>query len=387
MYVVFHHIGLYVNDDLPADGVARKVCNYLLYGHYSVVIFIVLSGFCLMLPVVGNQGQIAGGAMTFFRKRAWRILPPYFLVLALSLLLIWLFIGTSAGTIWRNSLPLTPGAILTHILLIQDWWASTATRINYSLWSISIEWRIYFLFPVLVYCWGRVGPYLTVAATVVLSTLLLIPLQYSSFDSMPDGACLHFYGLFALGLLAAGLGYSEDPGLSRWRARLPWASLSLAMAAVTIVLNKVHQTRVYWQFQDISLGFAAMCLLVAVVPSVNSDRWRWVRGALGWTPLVFVGTFSYSLYLLHAPLLEIIWVYFVHPMHLTAAGSFALMGTGGFVVVVALSYLFFLFCERPFMRLRKSRILIPEPAAQIMDPEAGELIPEKARTAGSSFIP
>lgn len=350
VYVVIHHILLYVNDGLPM-GRVRHVSDLFLFGHYAVDVFIVLSGFCLMLPVIRNHGTISGGMRNFIRKRARRILPPYFSVLALSLLLIWFFIGTPTGSMWNSSLPLTWSGILAHLFLVQDIFATTSHKINYCLWSISVEWRIYFLFPVLVYCWRRFGPLLTVAVTTVVSFLLLIPLQYTFVDSSAGGVCLHYYGLFTFGMLAAGFGYSDDPCLVRWRARLPWAVLFVVMAGVALVFNKgyIHQMRLPWQVQDLFVGLATLCLLVAVTPGERSDSWHWVRDALGCAPLAFVGTFSYSLYLIHAPLLEVIWVYFVNPLHMTPLNSLMLLSSAGLVVVIGLAYLFFLVCERPFM--------------------------------------
>lgn len=92
VYVTLHYALLYVNDDLTA-GLARKTRRLLLFGHYAVVQFIVLSGYCLMLPVIKHGGILAGGTWHFLLKRAWRILPPYYFAILFSHLLISLMIG------------------------------------------------------------------------------------------------------------------------------------------------------------------------------------------------------------------------------------------------------------------------------------------------------
>jgi peptidoglycan/LPS O-acetylase OafA/YrhL len=92
----------------------------------------VLSGFCLALPVVRGDGFVRGGAVQFFQKRARRILPPYFLALVFSLLLIRLAIGRKTGMHWDNSLPVTEKAVITHLLLIQDLFRDTSAKINHA---------------------------------------------------------------------------------------------------------------------------------------------------------------------------------------------------------------------------------------------------------------
>jgi peptidoglycan/LPS O-acetylase OafA/YrhL len=350
IYVVIHHILLYAYDDLPG-GAVRRVSDLFLFGHYAVDVFIVISGFCLMLPVLRHRGEISGGMFRFFAKRARRILPPYFAVVILSLILIWLFIGTPTGSQWNSSLPVTRDGIFSHLFLVQDIFSNTSHRINYCLWSISVEWRIYFLFPFMVFCWNRYGALKTVLAVNLISFLLLIPLEYTYFDTSAGGVCLHYYGLFAFGMLAAGFAYPPDLRFQELRERLPWPILGIAAAALAFIANKgyVNQVRLPWQIQDLFVGMATLCLLVAVTPGRDADRWGWVRRTLAWGPFDFVGTFSYSLYLIHAPLLEILWVYFIHPLHWSPLASLLLFSTVGLLAVIACAYLFFLLCERPFM--------------------------------------
>jgi peptidoglycan/LPS O-acetylase OafA/YrhL len=42
-------------------------------------------------------------------------------------------------------------------------------------------------------------------------------------------------------------------------------------------------------------------------------------------PLVAIGQFSFSLYLVHAPLLAAVWVFFVKPVGLASGAGLALM--------------------------------------------------------------
>src|SRR4051812_16368916 len=87
-YVVgFHAVLGFGGGELT--GLWRGLRRAFAFGHEAVAVFIVLSGYCLMLPVIRNQqspSTVALGA--FVRRRAFRILPPYFAALAYSLLLM-----------------------------------------------------------------------------------------------------------------------------------------------------------------------------------------------------------------------------------------------------------------------------------------------------------
>src|SRR5205807_888516 len=103
------------------------------FDHYAVTTFIVISGFCLMLPVAIAGGTLKGGAKQFYQRRARRILPPYYAALALSVA-----IALARGV------PVTNGSLISHALLIHDFGASWIFDINGALWSIAVEWQLYF---------------------------------------------------------------------------------------------------------------------------------------------------------------------------------------------------------------------------------------------------
>src|SRR5262245_17117716 len=71
----------------PPAGLLSPLRYSMVAGHLSVAVFIVISGFCLALPVVKNGDELRGGVLAFLKRRAWRILPPYYAAMALSLFL------------------------------------------------------------------------------------------------------------------------------------------------------------------------------------------------------------------------------------------------------------------------------------------------------------
>jgi peptidoglycan/LPS O-acetylase OafA/YrhL len=115
------------------------------YGHYSVAVFIVLSGFCLALPVaLSPDRQLRGGFGRYIRRRALRILPPYFaaLFLFIALIAVTPLLQTPAGTAWDSKIPMTKGAVLSHVALIHNVIPGLNYRIDGPMWSVATEWQI-----------------------------------------------------------------------------------------------------------------------------------------------------------------------------------------------------------------------------------------------------
>jgi peptidoglycan/LPS O-acetylase OafA/YrhL len=324
-------------------GFLSLVTYSMVAGHLSVTVFIVISGFCLMLPVVRAGNELRGGAPGFFKRRARRILPPYYGAVALCLVLIWTIIGKPTGTLWDVPIVLSPEAIVSHFLLLQDLFGTA--RINYVFWSIAVEWHIYFLFPLLVWSWRRFGAKATVIVALVLGYTLRI-----TFDSVRlVRANPHYLGLFVLGMLAAYLTQTSDSGRFRPRERFPWAAAAFACAALVCALTRMWGWRAAtgrFYLLDLPIGLAAMCLLVAT----SRDPEGLARRVLSWKPLAFIGTFSYSVYLLHAPFLQILWQYVMMPLHLAPVAMFATLMGPGALAILGISYGFFRVLEEPFMR-------------------------------------
>lgn len=324
---------------------------FFSYGHYAVDLFIVLSGFCLMLPVVRSNGTLKGGAIHFFKKRAMRILPPYYLALAFSLLLIQVFIGHKTGTLWDLSVPVTRMGLLTHLFLIQDAFRSTVEQINHSLWSVSVEWRIYFAFPLIVFLWRKIGPIPVTAVSVITGYVLLFLLRHTPVYTYTSGVSPQYLGLFALGVLGSGVTFSQDGALFQLRERVPWM-LSTALLLVTVIILSTvrvfHGKLLEISVLDFFVGLLAMSLLIAAGRDVSN----WLHRALSWKPLAFLGTFAYSIYLVHAPILQMIYQYLQVPFHFKGASAFAVECLLVVPVTVALAYVFFLACERPFLSRR-----------------------------------
>jgi len=218
------------------------------------------------------------------------------------------------------------------------------SRINYVFWSIAVEWQIYFTVPFLTWAWRRYGATAVVVGTLVLGYAARIAFAGTRITR----AHPQFLGMFALGMLAAFIARSPDPRFVRLRERLPWTLLAglflfAAIALATVWGVETAESRFY--ILDFPVGLMTMAALTAS----SGPRHGVLTTIFSWRPLVFIGTFSYSLYLIHAPLLQALWLYVLIPLGLSREAMLASLLTLGLGIILVLSYLFFLAFEAPFM--------------------------------------
>jgi peptidoglycan/LPS O-acetylase OafA/YrhL len=358
LYVVFHHALI----NLPATAhpslVERGLKKLGASGHYAVDVFIVLSGYCLMLPLLREGAALSIG--TFLRRRAWRILPAYYLAMLASLLLIGTVLGTPSGTHFDVCLPVTRLDLLYHLVLFHDWSATAAPKINHVLWSVGVEWKIYFLFPVLVMLRNRIGALKTaLLASAVGYAAWLLCWRLELLNPGPSGSSFYYLGLFAMGMLAAEIGErrgAHEPS----RRRLELALLAIATLSLAVFTLGSRAEHVLWQGRSLFVGAWAALLLVTLrtqslpraMARLFSDR-----------RLVSVGRIGYSVYLVHAPVLELVYLYLVRPVGDSPYRT-PLMVALSMAATLLVAPLFYMFAERPF-HLRSRRLQNSVPAPQI----------------------
>jgi peptidoglycan/LPS O-acetylase OafA/YrhL len=326
-----------------AEGILGPTEYSLVIGHLSVTVFIVVSGFCLALPVVDHGDRLRGGTKEFFKRRARRILPPYYAALLVCLALIATLIGTPTGTIWDVPIEIDKVAMVSHLLLLQDLFGTG--RINYVFWSIAVEWHIYFAMPLLVWAIRKYGVLRVVPVVMAFGYALTFGLEHTRVSR----AHPHFLGMFALGMLAAYLVRSPHSDFQRLRERVPWGVLTAIAFGCTVAMIVGYGLEVAldrFAQLDLPVGIMAAALLVHTTRASGSVAQR----AFSFRPLVAIGTFSYSVYLMHAPVLQLLWQYLLTPLGMGRDAQFIFLMTGGLCIVLGISYAFHLVFEAPFMR-------------------------------------
>jgi len=344
LWVVLSHLLIGEFGMNAHGGLIGLATNWALYSHLAVDVFIVLSGFCLILPVAQSGGTLKGGAWAFFGRRARRILPPFYAALALSVL-VWL----SLQAMDHRPFHVPPLAFLANVFLLQDIFMPL-NIFNGPFWSIAVEWRIYFLFPLMVWGAARWGW----AAVLLGSALLGGGLTLAMFRWHPEMilTCPWYLLLFALGAWA---GFHSEAGKGRFSRQGVWvvlASLSALCLAWLLVAHPITMQGGadfgrYMPTIDTAAGLLTASALFLV------SRAAAPVPLLSWHPLAALGTFAYSLYLTHMPALTLLrhlldaWLPMGTPP-LEKVGLTALT----LPLIIGLAYLFFLAFERPFLRRR-----------------------------------
>jgi peptidoglycan/LPS O-acetylase OafA/YrhL len=307
LHVTIHHALMEypwaVDALLAGGGWPAALASFFRNGSAPVILFIVLSGYCLMIPVVRSGGHLRGGIASFARRRAWRILPCYYAALAISILLpvvIPALASTKSSIRWVVTQPVDAEAIVTHVLLIQHFALKWMYRINYPLWSVAVEWWLYVLFAlVVVGAWRRRGTW-KVATALIAAGIGLDLLGGTHYNNVH----LRFIALFGMGVTAAAIGFSPRAG-SRGNA---WAAKLALLGVVVYLLLQSRIPYTSWaQSLPLSLaaGLATSTFLLWATGQKQQGTTSSLVRALEHPASAWLGRISYSLYLIHAPVLSL----------------------------------------------------------------------------------
>lgn len=291
-------------------------------GALGVDLFFLITGFLLVLPWLRHaaQGRAAPSALEFYRRRAKRILPAYYVHL---LLLFFVFVPLLLGiAFWRWNPTYMLQNLWAHTFLVHYFTPTTSASmtINGALWTLALEAQFYVLLPLLAPVFAR-APWRTAAAmfTIALAWrwaanhsldawvrhLMAIEPRWNLTEPTVRHLLLTqfpgYLGHFAAGMLAgrAWLHWRGDPPTVRGS----WAWLALAMAilaalwAMYAYAGPILGERT-WILTVAAIGTAMLALVSRGLPQA--------RVLLGNAPLAFAGRISYSAYLYHLPLL-LLW--------------------------------------------------------------------------------
>ncbi|WP_179400797.1 acyltransferase family protein [Burkholderia guangdongensis] len=273
----------------------------------GVDLFFVLSGLLITGILLERKARGQSYFAHFYARRARRILPPYGLLLAVSTLLF--------GAGWMHYWP---------------WYAFFSTNIGLSLsgighdslnvlWSLAVEEQFYIFWPfVVLLCPERVLAW--VAAALIVAAPVLRAIATPWFASFWP---IYYLTPFRMDLLAAGALLAVALRRDR-RALEPFYPLAIVVALAALgALGWLHVSNPRFRAANTPLSNAmlySISLLLCTSIVVIALRGRGiVQRVLTHPALVYVGTVSYTIYLIHLSVLYALW-----PLHLNRYASAAL---------------------------------------------------------------
>lgn len=264
-------------------------------GFVGVDIFFVISGFLITSLIVAEHERGAFSIVSFYERRARRILPALFAMLAATLAL------GSVILLRSDFQELTRSAGATSAFLSNVFFWKTAGYFNgesdlkplLHTWSLGVEEQFYIVFPVLVFVGFRLGGRRALGPIVLGSLAASFVLCLWAMDDYADAAFYlapaRAWELMIGAVLALGLLPELRPGWLREAAGAVGLGLILWCVLTYSEAQPFPGTRALWP-----------CVGAALVILAAGSG---VSRLLALRPLVFVGLISYSLYLWHWPVL------------------------------------------------------------------------------------
>ena len=356
LLVLLNHM-LGVLPPIARGGVhTSPVAAFATAGQTGVTLFFVLSAFCLTRPLFSAGARFS--VLTFFRRRALRILPMYWATVFIATL--WharSLADLSTGLpylIFANAVP----EVVTPLPAFSAVWWSLATEVQFYL---SLP-----LFALALQSKRRRSILAVAAATYFVSYALYLCSFWGKEDVRLQLAIGHsFYGMATAFLAGATLawiverhGEATRLRLERSRASILTADFVLLMTIACLGLLLQWQTAVgYWQAEarptrawHVLEAFGWSFFTLQMLLSPLRCRALFVNRILD-----RIGIYSYSMYLVHLPIV----VYGTSAMRQAFPGRLSEIGPHTVVTMVALtsvtvavSAITYRYIEQPFLRLK-----------------------------------
>lgn len=249
----------------------------VMHGNVGVTIFFIISGFIITTLLLREEqatGQVRLGA--FYLRRAFRILPLYYVMLAVYVVLIGILrVQAGAGDLWHA---------LPYYLIYQNDLISSDSGFSIT-WSLAIEEKFYLLWPLTFLAIG----FRRFRRWRLPLTLFLL-LATAPFALAPGRASYPaIYVPILLGCLVAQL-------MHRPATYAALAPLRNGFVAVALIVVAAAEVVMFEGDGNVHVIFALLAAAALPAFLTGPDALRVVfRSRI----LVYIGTRSYALYLVH----------------------------------------------------------------------------------------
>lgn len=309
-------------------------------GYVGVDVFFVISGYLITTILAAELNNNAYSIVNFYERRARRILPALFVMLAVTLPIAYGLLNPADLRAYAKSLLGSVLFLANVTAYMQSGYFDAASDIKplMHLWSLAIEEQYYVLFPVLLAFLWKFRQAKVMAVVTLISAISLLTAE---IKLNKDASIAFFYlhsRAWELGvgaLLALMMQASAKPKILDIRASVRQV---LALGGLAMIVYAIVSFDKGMRFPGVS---ALVPVLGAVFVIAFATPETWAGKLLGARWLVGVGLISYSAYLWHQPIFA--FARYQSPNHL---GQPVLMGL--IFLTGAIAYLSWRFVEAPF---------------------------------------
>ena len=279
-------------------------------GFLGVDVFFVLSGFLItsiLLAEFHARGRI--DIKNFYLRRARRLLPALFTMLAVITLVTWVFA--------RDEMHRLRGDVIAALTYCTNWTQIVWNRGYFAqlgrpsllqhLWSLAVEEQFYLVWPVLLVGTLAIGRRWLPVVPVVLAGISLL-LMASLFHEGTDparvyyGTDTHISPMLVGAAVAVVVSMRRNAGVTRdtatGRAVADLAALVGIIGLAWACVEVTYYSPGLYRGGYLLVGLAASAVIYAAARAGTLTA-----RVLGWAPLVWIGKRSYAIYLWHWPIL------------------------------------------------------------------------------------
>jgi peptidoglycan/LPS O-acetylase OafA/YrhL len=311
----------------------------------GVELFFVLSGFLIgsiLIKIIEKEDKFSLAViMTFWKRRWFRTLPNYYLILLINILLI--YCGITSGNI--------EGYSYSFLFFLQNF-SKGDLPFYWESWSLTIEEWFYLTLPL---CILVLRQFLSKQKTILWSIILLLTIPFIYRVSISHITTNSFYMWDVLfrktvltrldaiiyGVLAAYIKFYHSVFWTKHRNAMFIAGIAVTILRINLVFPFDHFFSKTIAFNLTSIG--AM-LLLPKADSIKSFKYQVIGKSI-----TYISIISYSLYLVNLGLVEQVITYNFPPQNPREQVCLYIIFWVATFVISALIYKFY---EKPMMDLR-----------------------------------
>ncbi|MBS1531842.1 MAG: acyltransferase [Bacteroidetes bacterium] len=299
---------------------------------YAVPLFFLLSGYCIHLSNIRHiRADEPLPVKKYYIRRLRRLYPPYAAALLLSLVV--------GRILYPQSYYPTLANTMVHLFLLQSFSLRYFFGFNLVLWTISVEAAFYLIYPVFYYLRRRFSLHTALLAVFVVSCISITYFSISGDYSLTARYfVLNLWFAWCCGAYLADKVKLNPADLGKPVYKAAYATILAAF--ILFKTTGLGKLMIIDYQLNILVWAAPLVLLLRAEPWLARQRNLLVR------VVVMIGLSSYSLYLLHEPLI-VLKNYCVNaflPQKLQHAGVFI-----GIPLILVATWFSYKYIEKPFM--------------------------------------